>query len=1001
MSDLPLWVRVSLAVAVATCVGALAAVAALLAGLAWPAAVASAAASIATVLAALALTAIFSKRTWDPKDWLIPAFADLPEDVEAHPNQLLSAQLRVLPFRGREHELKQVADWLAPRKHVGMALITGPAGIGKTRLAAQICLSQGQFGWLTGFLKPNAPREALAAIAAANRPVLVVIDDAVGRLDTVANLLGLLLSRTSTQSWRLVIVAQTAGEWWSSLASRVDTGGNKAMIDALQMDLGPVDLTDEELRKAYQTALRRFHDILGRSPDPHKEAFPAGLNRPLFLEMAALSAVLRLPMNARPKGKGRSLETSLIEEALARELSYWRTSADTMGLQTTSDAVLGRAMAVATLTTATTEKHAAEVLRAIPDLADSEQDRRAICRWLRNVYAGDISAWFKPLEPGLLAEAHVAAVLADVPEIAQNLLAGGDQAQTMGVLANLVQGAARQPSTRAALYAAVAADLERLWGPAIEIALQAADPMASILTEAIRNSKPSSRFVFHALDTLPAQSVALVDLAEAVVQAALEIARSGGGTARELADLWGRLADRQGDAAHYEEALASAREAARLFRELAAEDAGMQPHLADSLDELAMGLLHVGRPEDGIPLAKEAVEIYERLERTDPQAFEPSLARTLNVLSILMFKAGFPLEALSSGEKAAAIYRALARNGSERMAQACASALNNLSNGQGAVGKPKQALESIKEAVDIYRRLAAFAPDSYSPELAKSLVNLSVCFSKCDQPEHALAAIREAVGIWRSLVSIRPGAFRSFLALALIDLAIDLGGVAQIGRRRARVSVAVDQALATADWPGGYKYRSQSYPWASDQKRLKEALDAGAEAVANYRELARDLPEAFEPDLADALRSLANRHAASRNDEPALAAAQEAVDILRAERNAHREALRPKLAGALVTLSHRLSDCDRHGEALAPLEDAVAIYKKLAAEIPDAYKADLDETLSDLADARKDLERSSPTPDGSKADAASQDDPLGRNLRNWLDHIPPAPGSQPEAPPTS
>ncbi|MBI2888093.1 MAG: tetratricopeptide repeat protein, partial [Chloroflexi bacterium] len=62
--------------------------------------------------------------------------------------------------------------------------------------------------------------------------------------------------------------------------------------------------------------------------------------------------------------------------------------------------------------------------------------------------------------------------------------------------------------------------------------------------------------------------------------------------------------------------------------------------------------------------------------------------------------------------------------------------------------------------------------------------------------------------------------------------------------------------------------------------RREEALAPAQEAVGLYRELAARQPEAFRPDLAMSLNTLANRLSELGRREEALAPAQEAVAAL-------------------------------------------------------------------------------------------------------------------------
>ncbi len=75
--------------------------------------------------------------------------------------------------------------------------------------------------------------------------------------------------------------------------------------------------------------------------------------------------------------------------------------------------------------------------------------------------------------------------------------------------------------------------------------------------------------------------------------------------------------------------------------------------------------------------------------------------------------------------------------------------------------------------------------------------------------------------------------------------------------------------------------------------------------------------------------------------EPALAAAEEAVALYRELAAQRPDAFRPDLARSLNNLGNMLSDLGRREPALAAAEEAVALYRELAAQRPDAFRPDL------------------------------------------------------------
>jgi tetratricopeptide (TPR) repeat protein len=144
------------------------------------------------------------------------------------------------------------------------------------------------------------------------------------------------------------------------------------------------------------------------------------------------------------------------------------------------------------------------------------------------------------------------------------------------------------------------------------------------------------------------------------------------------------------------------------------------------------------------------------------------------------------------------------------------------------------------------------------------------------------------------------------------------------------------------------RYMNLSIAFHRDGQREK-ALAAVQEAVDLYRELARQRPDAFTPNLAGSLNNLANRLSELGQREKALAAAQEAVDLRRELARQRPDAFTPNLAGSLNNLANRLSELGQREKALAAAQEAVDLYRELARQRPDAFTPDLAMSLNNLA----------------------------------------------------
>ncbi|MER7658137.1 tetratricopeptide repeat protein [Streptomyces albidoflavus] len=119
-----------------------------------------------------------------------------------------------------------------------------------------------------------------------------------------------------------------------------------------------------------------------------------------------------------------------------------------------------------------------------------------------------------------------------------------------------------------------------------------------------------------------------------------------------------------------------------------------------------------------------AINLAQQALATSP-ADTPRYPTILNNLGAMLSEVGRRDEALSVAAEAVAIRRRLAEENPASYEPNLASALNNLGNRLSEVGRQAEALAATKQAVAIYRRLAAASPAAYEPDLTASLSNLA------------------------------------------------------------------------------------------------------------------------------------------------------------------------------------------------------------------------------------------------------------------------------------
>jgi hypothetical protein len=298
-----------------------------------------------------------------------------------------------------------------------------------------------------------------------------------------------------------------------------------------------------------------------------------------------------------------------------------------------------------------------------------------------------------PLEPDLIAEALLRERLAAGrgTEILDRALdRDPEQPPGIAVLARLATHprAFDREGVPAAWTAVLIAGVTRQWprhpNAWLAAAHRAEFGLGRMLDIAWQQLEAPARLLLAAALDLPAYSTNLLDVTVAVHRQQVSAAQKPEEQAAALNDLSVALYYR-GDADSRAEALAAAREAVRIYRQLAQiQPATYLPALATSLNNLGNHLSEQGDSDsraEALAAAREAVRIYRQFTQTQPAAYLPYLAGSLNNLS------------------------------------------NRLSE-QGDADSLAEALDVAREAVQIYARFHASMPDAFERNLGIAVRNL-------------------------------------------------------------------------------------------------------------------------------------------------------------------------------------------------------------------------------------------------------------------------------------
>jgi Tetratricopeptide repeat len=907
---------------------------------------------------------------------------------------LLAAEYGIVPFHGRSELLEELGDWCRGEAGLEVALVHSPGGTGKTRLAAELCRRAQIGGAVAGFLEHDATADQLAGLGELTTPLLVVIDEAPGRIDDIANVLVGLARAQGGVPLRVVLLARHAGEWWDSLLPQRldDPDARWASSTVVPHVLGSVDDTVGARERAFDAAAAAFAARIGRdvSQMPRPDFAQQLFEQILFVHLAALSALEGKPETLTE----RIVRPDLLNVALVRESSYWADTANAIGLEL-GPVPLQRAVALATLTVADDEEEAARALTAVPDLADASQEplRLEVARWLRELYPAPAAQpthtegadpWFRPLTPVPLGEALIAQTIQSAPNLPNRVLDAATPTQAKRALTVLTQTASAFASANDSSHAAVEAALLRAlvthlaahWQVALEVVQEIGDPLGQLVASAL-GLIDDDELGAAVASALPVRTVALREVAVVATRQAIRRCYEQPESAERLADLHSALARRLYEVGDHNAAQEEGEKSVAVARKLAEQQpAAFRPLLAQMLLNHAATLRSAEKVQEALAAAMDAREISDQLVQDalaadreageiscqlgmeDSAHFRIRASASLN-LSVVLGIVGLRQESLRELDFAIGTYRILSDVDPEWARPLLAGALLNRAAALQDLGLSPDALVAANEAVDIYRPLADERPDAFAPELAMALSNQSNALGELRRDKEALEAIDESVRILRRLAAGRPAAFNPELSNCLSGLARRLDALGERDRALKTMDEAVRTRRGLADsnpvmhGPGLAALVNDQATLLDDPERALALID---EALAIYDEMPDSRRRPLLPQLGCVLDNRVLRLFELGRPADAQVTGERAVRIHRALSDLD-EAFLPELSNSLHNHALCLTATGLHDAAGNEIDEAVRIRRRLAETNPDRFKPLLARSLNNQSEAQAQLQR--------------------------------------------
>mgnify|MGYP002859173860 CR=1 FL=1 len=235
-----------------------------------------------------------------------------------------------------------------------------------------------------------------------------------------------------------------------------------------------------------------------------------------------------------------------------------------------------------------------------------------------------------------------------------------------------------------------------------------------------------------------------------------------------------------------------------------------EPDVAATLNNLAILYDDTQRFTESEQMYKEALEIRQRLAQANPQAYEPDVAMTLNNLAVLYKNTQRFTESEQMYKEALEIRQRLAQANPQAYEPDVAATLNNLAILYSNTQRLSESEQMYKEALEILQRLALANPQAYEPDVAMTLNNLAALYDDTQKYTESEQMYKEALEISQRLAQANPQAYEPYVATTLNNLAI-------------------------------LYFNTQRF--SESEQMYKESLEI-------YQRLAQANPQAYEPDVA-------------------------------------------------------------------------------------------------------------------------------------------------------
>ncbi len=686
------------------------------------------------------------------------------------PTQLLSAENEVVPFdTTRQADLDRLITWLEDTQYsISMRLITGEGGIGKTRLALELCKQKRPTAHI--WLETDDHNFLELKVKLAQHPTLIVMDYAETRQKQLISLISELKKVPNAQPVRILLIARDAGEWWDDLPSKA-TGSIQTLLSSYARS-GPFKLNpmydDVEARvQAFEAALQAFSTRLNiTQPTIHLSLEQDYFSRPLNLQMAALLSLY---------GEKRDSANALTQAMLQHEKRYWWQLLQTLATPLT-DKDAANVMVIATLMGGfARSEDAFSQWKKITEATHLNKTQFAdLFNTLKRLYPAKQEE-LQALKPDLLGEALVANMLLHdkLPNLLNFLLNGqSTNSARQYCLTVLARLSIHYPELEPTLIAALKENLTHCVKDMVAVAIETPSNLPKIAEQAFKQLQPQDqgKVAGQLSSQIRTESIQLghfyCSIAEYLFRKSEQNYHKNSAISNKeaLSKAVNDYAICLSHIGKYAEAVHYAHKSLEIDTQLAKQKPNKYEHyLAASLGSLANRLSYMGNYEQAFEYAKQALNIYTKLVTHNPDKYEPNLASSLNNLANHLSNMGDYQQAITHAQQSLDIRQKLAKQNPDKYEPDLATSLGNLANHLSNVGDYEQAFEYAKQTLNIYTKLVTHNPDKYEPDLAMSQHNLANHLSDTGNYEQAQQHSQQASETYAQLALRYPDKFTDYL----------------------------------------------------------------------------------------------------------------------------------------------------------------------------------------------------------------------------------------------